>query len=80
MELTLFDSVFDPLKMHVHSMCVSLFNCVITVSCDSSCQFEVVWVVVDVPFFPKLYVKLMLLLRSETLIRFMLLLLMTSRV
>jgi hypothetical protein len=36
MELTLIDSVFDPIKSHVHGMCVSLFNCVINVSCCNS--------------------------------------------
>jgi hypothetical protein len=35
MELTFFYSVFDPIKPHVHSTCVSLFNCVITVLCCS---------------------------------------------
>jgi hypothetical protein len=32
MGLTLFDYVFDPLKMHVHSTCASLFNFVINVT------------------------------------------------
>jgi hypothetical protein len=35
MELTLFNSVFDPIKMHVHSACESLFNCVIIVAHDN---------------------------------------------
>jgi hypothetical protein len=68
MELTLFHSVFDPTKPHVH------------IPWQWCCQFEVVWLVVDVPFLPMLFITLLLILRSETLILFLLLLLMTSRV
>jgi hypothetical protein len=51
MKLTLFDSVFDPIKSVRLCIIVSLLYpvAVVLLLC---CQFVMVWVAVDVPFLP----------------------------